>query len=343
VKAAFYTGSKHFSVEDIDPRPPAADEVQIDVGYCGICGTDMHVYQGHMDKRVGFHRIIGHEMSGVITAVGEGAGPLVPGDRVVVRPLAPCGHCPACRAGYAHICHKLNFIGLDSDGALQQKWNVPKHTIHKIPASMSLRQAVLVEPTAVACHVVRRSRLTAGEDVLVIGGGPIGMLVAMVAAHAGGNVALTEINPLRLQIARDLGVKTVMAENGDVAAAVHAATGSKGADVVFEVSGSRAGARLMTAAASTRGRIAMVAIHAERPEVDLFQFFWRELEMIGCRVYEPQDYDQAIDLIARGAITPHRLITDVVGLDQVNQAFAALDGNAKAMKSLIVVNESLAN
>lgn len=126
---------------------------------------------------------------------------------------------------------------------------------------------------------------------------------------------------------------------GDVGKAVHAATGGKGADVVFEVSGSQPGVDLMTAAAATRGRIVMVAIHASKPTVDLFQFFWRELEMIGARVYHRADYDQAMQLLAEGVVDCDSFITDVQPLDDIQAAFEALTKNPNAMKSMIQVSE----
>jgi 2-desacetyl-2-hydroxyethyl bacteriochlorophyllide A dehydrogenase len=288
-----------------------------------------------MDQRIGDHRVIGHEMSGTIAAVGDMVPNIGVGDRVVVRPLDHCGDCPACRRGHAHICQNLKFLGLDTDGAFQQKWTVPAHTIHHLPANVTLEHAALIEPVAVACHDVRRGRVQPGEDVLVIGGGPIGMLNAMVARHAGGNVTISEINPHRLAIAENLGFTVRNPNEEDVAAAIMKDTGDKGADVIFEVSGTQPGADLMTAAAATRARIVMVAIHASRPEVDMFRFFWREIDLFGARVYEPEDYDAAIDLVATGTIDAPKLITDIRSLNEIGDAFAALTGNPEAMKTLI--------
>lgn len=335
--AAYYIGNKSFQIESVTSTSPAAGEVQVDVAYCGICGTDLHVYLGHMEARIGNHRVIGHEMSGVISALGEGVTGLTVGQNIVVRPLAACGDCPACNAGNAHICHNLKFLGLDTDGAFQDKWNVPADTIHVLPEDLALDHAALIEPLAVACHDVARSRLTQGEDVLVIGGGPIGMLVAMVARNAGGNVTISEINENRLAFAQKLGFATMNPKDGNVAEAYLEATGGKGAEVVFEVSGSQPGVDLMTEVAAARGRIVMVAIHATKPTIDLFRFFWREIEMLGARVYEPVDYDTAMDLLANGAIDAGALITDVQSLTDIQSAFQALTQNPNAMKTLIKI------
>ncbi|MCY4179128.1 MAG: zinc-binding dehydrogenase, partial [Litoreibacter sp.] len=136
----------------------------------------------------------------------------------------------------------------------------------------------------------------------MIGGGSIGILVAMVARDAGGKVVLSEVNPHRLAIAQKLGFETVNPAESDLAAEINQRTGDKGADVVFEVSGTQPGVDAMTKVAATRARIVMVAIHAQKPEIDLFQFFWRELKLIGARVYEPQDYEQAIAIITSGGV-----------------------------------------
>lgn len=338
-QAAHYRGNRTFVVEPAAPTAPGPGEVAIRVAYCGICGTDMHVFHGNMDARVGLNRIVGHEMSGVVEAVGADVEGFALGQKVVVRPLDHCGKCPACDAGHAHICHNLKFLGLDTDGAMQTVWCVPAHTVHHLPDDMALDHAALIEPVAVACHDVRMSRLKAGEDVVVIGGGPIGILVAMVARDAGGHVLISEVNESRLDIARSIGFDTVNPAQDDLVATVNARTGDKGADVVFEVSGSQAGVDAMTEVAATRARLVMVAIHSKKPVVDMFRFFWRELELIGVRVYEKEDYEAAIAIVGSGGIDADRVITDVAPLSDIQLAFDALDQSPTALKSLIKVGE----
>lgn len=337
ISAAFYRGDRQFTVETKQATPPAAGEVAVRIAYCGICGTDMHVFHGNMDGRVGFERVIGHEMSGTIAAVGDGVDGIDIGQKVVVRPLDHCGDCPACHAGHEHICHNLKFLGLDTDGAMQEIWNVPAHTVHMLPDDIRMDHAALIEPVAVACHDVRLSRLQAGEDALVIGGGPIGVLVAMVARDAGGKVVISEVNPHRLAIAEKLGFETINPMEKNLAEAINGRTGGKGADVVFEVSGTQPGVDAMTDCAATRGRIVMVAIHAKKPEVDMFRFFWRELELVGVRVYEKEDYEKAIAIIANGGVDADTVITDVSPLSDIQSAFESLDSSPTALKSLIKV------
>lgn len=339
ITAAFYRGNQTFEVKQVDPAAPGPGEVQIRVAYCGICGTDMHAYHGHMDQRIGFDRILGHEMSGTVASVGAGVEGWAVGDPVVVRPLDPGEANPATERGHSHISHNLKFLGLDSQGAMQELWSVPAFTLHRIPENVSLRDAALIEPLAVACHDVRLSGLQPGEDVLVIGGGPIGMLVAMVAKAAGGKVTISEINETRLALAAQLGFETMNPNETDPVAEIMKKTGDKGADVVFEVSGVQPAVDLMTAVGATRARIVMVAIHAQKPTIDLFQFFWRELQLIGARVYEPEDYEKAIASIADGEVDADAMITDIRPLAEISAAFEELDRSPTAMKSLLKISE----
>ena len=338
MRASYYSGNKTFTVEPGTLVVPEKGEVRVKVAYCGLCGTDLHVYHGNMDARVGDHRVIGHEMSGTVEAIGEGVENVAVGDNIVIRPLAPCNDCPACTRGHSHICQNLKFLGLDTDGALQQSWTVPDYTVHKLPSSLSLKNAALVEPVAVACHDVARSRLEAGEDVLIIGGGPIGIMIAMVAKEKGGKVTISEVNEHRLQIAQDLGFDTINPAQADIGEVMYEKTQNKGADVIFEVSGSQAGVDGMTEAAATRCRIVMVAIHAEKPKIDLFKFFWREIELLGARVYTGDDFEMAIKMLDSGSIDCESIITNVQDLEKVGDVLADLSGNPQALKSLIQVS-----
>jgi len=332
-RAAIYKGDHTFVVEDVQPATPGPGDVSIEVAYCGICGTDMHVFHGNMDARVGHSRIIGHEMSGRIKAIGAGVDGFALGEPVVVRPLVHCGECPACKAGHSHICHWLKFLGLDRDGAMQGVWSVPAYTVHHLPEGISLKHAALIEPLAVACHDVRRARLQGDEHVLVIGGGPIGALIGILASKAAADVAVVEINPARRAKLAQFGLNAIDPAQTDVVKTFQDQWG--GANVVFEVSGSDAGAALMTAVAATRGRLIMVGINTRKPPVDLFQFFWRELELFGARVYEPEDYERAIRLVADKAFDFDRFITDVVDLAQIQSAFTKMDQSPDAMKLMV--------
>ena len=335
MQAVFFEGNRTFRVGESVAVAPGAGEVQIRVSFCGICGTDLHLFHGAMAHRLTLPHVMGHEMSGTIASVGSGVAGWRAGDRVTVRPLDPCGHCPACVAGHSHICHNLKFIGIDTPGALQGIWTVPAHTLHRLPDSLGLREGAMVEPVAVACHDVRMSDLKQGELAAVIGGGPIGILVALVAQARGARVVLAEVNPFRVKLARDLGIDAVNPLEIDLPQLVNDHTGGAGADVVFEVSGSQAGADTMTKLPRTRGRIVVVAIYAEPPKVDLFRFFWRELKLTGARVYEAEDFELAIELATAGRLPLAKLITDVLPLNRLEDAMHRMEGGGDCMKILV--------
>lgn len=334
-RAAQYVGDKTIEVVTNESTAPGAGEVQIRVAYCGICGTDLHILHGNMDHRVTTPQAIGHEMSGTIEAVGEGVE-LTPGTNVTVMPLDWCGDCPACRAGHSHICQNLKFVGIETTGAMQELWTVPASLVIPLPDSLSLQHGALIEPLAVAAHDVRRARLTAGETALVIGGGPIGQLIALVAAQTGASVILAEPNEERRNFAARHGALTVDPISEDLSAIVQQETGGAGADVVFEVAGLAATALDATAHARTRGRVVMVAIHPQPVPLDLHRIFWRELEIIGARVYEREDFERAIALLNAGAIPADELISSTVSLADTAEAFATLEAGG-ALKVLIDV------
>ncbi|MFI3248736.1 MAG: alcohol dehydrogenase catalytic domain-containing protein [Rikenellaceae bacterium] len=334
MKASFYEGNKTFSVKEKELVAPAADEVRIKVAYCGICGSDVHIYHGNMDARVSIPETIGHEMSGTIDAIGEGVEGFEIGDKVVVRPLDNRLE-DASDKGHSHIAKKLKFIGIDSEGALQQYWNIMSFTLHKLPSTIDLKLASLIEPLAVACHDVRRSGLTEGEVAVVLGGGPIGALVAMVARSTGAKVIISEMNPTRIELLRGMGFDVVSPAEKDLLEYVKEVSNGALADVVFEVAGVQATLNTMTEIAGLCARIVVVAIHAQPRPIDLKMLFWRELTILGARVYEYQDYETAIELTNKGELPLETIITNVMPLEKIQDIFAEIDANPNGMKFLI--------
>jgi (R,R)-butanediol dehydrogenase/meso-butanediol dehydrogenase/diacetyl reductase len=334
VLTANYVGNQTIEVREAEPHEPAAGMVQIKVAYAGICGTDLHILHGHMDQRVSTPAIIGHEMSGTVAAIGTGVDGWSVGDAVTVMPLAWDGTCPACLAGNQHICHNLDFIGIDSPGALQGYWNVPEDVLVALPAELRLDHAALVEPVAVSVHDVRRSGLVPGEKAVVIGGGPIGVLIATTAREFGADVVVVELDAARRRAIAELGFEVLDPRSVDQVAWVTDWTGGAGADVVFEVSGAAAAVLGATDLARVRGRLVIVAIHPDPRPVNLQRVFWRELTIIGARVYQRADYETAVELLTRGVIPAEQLITRIEPIRNAAAAFAALSGG-HAMKILI--------
>lgn len=333
--AAQYLGKETFRLAERTLQQPGPVEVRLDVAYVGICGTDLHVKHGAMDGRVSIPAVLGHEMSGTVAAVGEGVSGWSVGDRVTVMPLDWCGHCPACAAGHQHVCQNLVFVGIDSDGAMQQAWVVPERLLVRLPPGLGLRAGALAEPLAVAVHDVRRGAVARGDRVLVVGGGPIGLLIGCVATAAGAEVVVSEPDRFRRAVAARLGLRTIDPAAGDPRTTLDPWTGGAGMDVAFEVSGSVAGLAAATHALRVRGRLVVVAIHNRPVPVDLFRVFWRELELIGARVYERGDFERAVALLAEDAVPAAELISAVEPLERVAEAFEALESGTGVVKVLI--------
>ncbi|WP_409468493.1 zinc-dependent alcohol dehydrogenase [Streptomyces sp. HC307] len=333
--AVRYTAAHTLDTAPALSAPPGPGEVELAPAYVGICGTDLHIFHGDMDARVQAPAVLGHEMSGRVVRVGPDVEGWQPGDAVTVMPLRWDDTCPACLTGHQHICQHLDFIGIDSPGAMQQRWTVPASTLVRLPDSLPLDRAALVEPTAVAVHDVGRAEVTEGEKVVVVGGGPVGILIALVARAAGAEVRVVELSAHRRLLAEELGLTAWNPTDDDVPELVRQWTGDAGADVAFEVSGAAGGVDTAVEVLGVRGRLCLVAIHPRPREVDLHRFFWRELTLIGARLYDRGDFEKAVTLVADGTIPAERLISKVVPLTQAPAAFEALEGGGDVMKILV--------
>ncbi|MDQ0688952.1 (R,R)-butanediol dehydrogenase/meso-butanediol dehydrogenase/diacetyl reductase [Streptomyces achromogenes] len=333
--AVRYTAARTLDTAPAETREPGHGEVELAPAFVGICGTDLHIFHGDMDARVAAPAVLGHEMSGRIVRVGPGVQGWEPGDAVTVMPLRWDGSCPACRAGHQHICQNLDFIGIDSPGAMQQRWTVPASTLVRLPDTLPLDHAALVEPTAVAVHDVGRAGVREGERVVVVGGGPVGVLIALVARAAGADVKVMELNAHRRQLAEEQGLTTWDPAAADVSALVAEWTAGAGADVAFEVSGAAGGVDTAVDVLGVRGRLCLVAIHPRPREINLHRFFWRELTLVGARLYDRSDFEKAVTLVADGTVPAERLITEIVPLSQAPAAFEALEGGGDVMKILV--------
>ncbi len=334
MKAAIYLGAGRTEVLEKPVPTPAAGEVLLAVKQVGVCGTDLLIFQGGMAHRAGPGRILGHEMVAVV-AETSGEGNFKAGDRVVVEPTVSCGHCRACRRGLTHVCQHLRFFGIDADGALQQFGAVPADRLHKVPAAIVDEHAVLVEPLAVAVHDVRQAAVQPGETVAVIGGGPIGLFIALLARRAQAKPVVLEINPYRLAFARQLGLEAWNPQERSPAEFMEEFTDGAGAEVVFEVSGSATGARLLTDLAAVRGRLMVVGIQGREVPMDLFQVFYRELSVQGARAYSSADFKEALRLIADKEINPAPFITQRYPLKDIQAALEFARSGAPVMKLLI--------
>ncbi|MBI3454980.1 MAG: alcohol dehydrogenase catalytic domain-containing protein [Candidatus Rokubacteria bacterium] len=333
MRAVFYQGARTFEPGTAPVPRPGPGEALLRVRRVGICGTDLHIFQGHLDHRVPKGGVIGHETFAEVAEAPAGSG-VHAGDRVVVEPLQFCGTCRACRMGASYICYALKVLGVDLPGGMQEYWAVPAARLLRVPDALSDDHAALIEPLAVATHDVRRAGVKAGDAALVFGGGPIGTLIGLVARQRGARVAVAEVNPFRLAMLETLGFQTV-GPGRDVGRFVEEWTGGDGADVAFEVTGNPAAVRLVTDVVRVWGTVSLVAIHAEPMPVNLYRMFFRELTMHGSRLYAREDWEEAIRLAAAGAVPLAPLVSRRIPLEALQEGMEQALGGGPVMKVLV--------
>jgi 2-desacetyl-2-hydroxyethyl bacteriochlorophyllide A dehydrogenase len=335
MRASSYGGAGRFTTLDVPAPEPKPGEALLRVRRVGICGTDLHIFQGHLDHRVPKGGVIGHETLAEIAEAPSGSGFSV-GDRVVVDPVVSCERCRACRMGAYYLCQKLKVRGVDMTGGMQEYWAVPVTQLLRVPDTLADDQAAVIEPLAVATHDVERASVKRGDRVLVFGGGPIGALIAMVARERGAEVAVVEINPYRIGLLEELGLTTV-GPDIDVHRFVETFTGGDGVDVAFEVTGNPAAARMVTDVVRVWGAVSIVAIHAEPIPINLYRMFERELTIHGARLYARRDWEEAIRLAASGAVRLDPLVSRTIALDELQQGMEQALAGGPVMKILVDV------
>ncbi len=321
------------------PLVPLQDGwVRIRPAYCGICGSDLHSFKGkHPMVRPPI--VLGHELSGVVAAVGQDVHPEWIGRRVVVEPSLPCGTCYACQHGQYHICFNLQVVGnVGADGALAEYLDVPATRVVPLPHDMALDLAALVEPTAVAVHAVRRV-LPLTRGAVVLGAGPIGLLTALTVKAMGFEpVLITDVRSARLKMSRALG----LSHTADPHSAPKMARTlfSDGPDAVFDCVAVSDTVNQALDLARKGTAVVLVGVPEEPLWIDAIKIQDRELSLVGTLMYQRQDFETAIDLIYRQQIPAQKLITRVVPFDQVPDAFRRLvDDPQDDVKVLIKVSD----
>lgn len=336
MRAAFYRGERTFETGSAPMPAAAADEALLRVRRVGICGTDLHIYQGHLDHRVPKGGIIGHETFADVVQAPAASG-FRPGDRVVVEPVQFCGACRACRMGATYLCYQLKVLGVDLPGGMQDYWAVPAARLLKVPPEISDDHAPLIEPLAVATHDVTRAEVKAGDAVVVFGGGPIGTLISLVSRHRGARVKVVEINPHRVAMLQALGLDAI-GPGADAVAIVNEWTGGTGADIAFEVTGDPAAARLITDVVRVWGTVSIIAIHPDPVPMSLYAMFARELRMHGSRLYTRAAWEEAIRLMATGSVDVGSLVSRVIPLEQLQSGMEEALGGGRVMKVVVELN-----
>lgn len=335
MRAGVFLEKERVAIQDW-PRPePGPGEVLVRVRYAGICGTDLLVYSGR-HPRVVPPRVLGHEVFGtVVEARPPSDARWKPGARVAIYPLISCGRCVPCREGHAHVCEKLGLLGIDADGGFAEYVKAQPDQLFAVPDSVSDEAAALIEPLSVAVHVVRRSGFRPGDTALVLGGGPIGNLLAQVLRASGARIAIvSEVKPRRREFVEKLGLATLNPARGNLKDQLRALTGEPFVDRVFEASGAPAAYRDAVEAVKVRGEITFAGLPKTPPEVDVLNIVFKEIRASSGRVYERRDYQAAISLLERRAVQVEPLITDRLGLEEADLGFRKMRDAESSLKIL---------
>lgn len=297
MKAILYRGKEEIQYTELAKPSVGAGEALVKIAFAGICGSDMFIYTG-THPRAKAPLIMGHEFSGEIAALPQGySGSLAVGDKVTINPLISCQHCTPCLTGNTHVCKTLGLTGIDTDGGFTEYAKVPVQQLVKLPGNMNMEHGAIVEPVAVAVHAIRSSALKIGDKVLVIGGGPIGVLVALAARHAGAeNIIVIEPNEFRRNIITELGFTALPQPDHEL---IMNLTNSDGADIVFEAAGVQASMDAATKYCKIRGQIVIVSSFKKAVYTDLLRVNFAELNLIGIRVYTKKDFAAAVELVEK--------------------------------------------
>ncbi|MFP3723276.1 alcohol dehydrogenase catalytic domain-containing protein [Niallia circulans] len=333
MKVGAYVNSMQVEMIEREIPTPKEGEALIKVSYAGICGTDMMIYHG-LHPRAKAPLILGHEFSGVVEEVVENEQ-IKKGDKVTVEPLLSCGKCAACTNGQMHVCEKLRYIGIDQDGGFAEYTNIPINRLRVLPDGVTEKEAAMLEPLAVAIHTVRRSNMKVGDTIAILGAGPIGLLIALIAERAGaGKIFISDVSTMRLKIARDMGYEGIDAKTMDIVQIVKDSTNGVGADVVFEVAGNQITANQMIDCIKYQGEITVVSVYKKPPTINLASMHFREISLKTTRCYSSNDFTKAIELLGQRNIDLNPLVSHVLRLEDIKQGFDLMEKPDESLKIL---------
>jgi L-iditol 2-dehydrogenase len=328
MKTIVQTAPRSVETQERDVPSPDDDEALVQVHTAGLCGSDAHayLYEGGYEW-VPIPRIMGHEYSGVVVEVGSNVTSFAEGDTVIEEPIHDCGTCFQCKNDQRNVCQNFSITGMHRDGAYAEYVTVAARHLHAIPESVPLCHAAVTEPTSIATRAVfDQSATTPGDDVLVEGPGPIGVLTAAVADSLGANVlvsGLAQDTSYRLPLLEDIGVNTINAEEENLAQRTDAFTDGRGFDVVFDTTGHKSGIEMAADHVRKGGQIVVVGLPSEQSEVFMTPLVRGEVNVNTSYGSTWTNFEQALRLMERGAIAVDDIIDDSFNVADPVRAFDA--------------------
>lgn len=312
------------------------NQIKVKMMKIGVCGSDIHVNHGK-HPYTSYPVVQGHEVSAQVVEVGAEVTDFQPGDKVTIQPQVVCGRCYPCTHGMYNDCEELKVMGFQTTGMASEYFVVDAEKALKLPEEMSWDHGAMIEPLAVAVHAVRRAGEVNGKKVLVLGGGPIGNLVAQTAKAMGAeSVLLSELSEYRLETAKKCGLNITDAKTEDLLSKIEETFGSDRADVIFECVGINATMKQAIEYARKGSSIIVVGVFADLGSINMGFVQDHELTLIGSAMYRVEDYRKAIELVGEGLIEFDALITDHIPFMEYEKAYRLIDEQKdKAMKVII--------
>ncbi len=322
---------------DVPPPVPKADEVLLRIQRIGICGSDNHVWHGK-HPFTPYPVIQGHEFSARVEAIGDQVTRVKTGMQATARPQLVCGTCRPCKRGDYHVCQNLRVQGFQAPGCAQDFIVVSEDRIVVFPETMSYEQGALIEPAAVGAHSTGRVSNLAGKNIIITGAGTIGNLVAQfVKARGAAKVLITDISDFRLNIAKACGIQyTANVTRESFHDAINRIFGDEGFQVGFEAAGVHTTITDLIQNIEKGGEIIILGVFDENPRINMGFVGEHELKLIGSLMYKHDDYEEAVDFIAKGRIVTEPLVTKHFSLEEYDKAyeFIEIQGD-KSMKVMI--------
>jgi L-iditol 2-dehydrogenase len=321
-------GVGNVELRQIDEPQPGPGQALIEVRAAGICGTDLHIY--HDEFRTRPPVVMGHEVAGVVAALGAGVAGIQVGERVTTETyFSTCGACRFCRAGRPNLCVDRMSIGSAVNGGFTRYVVVPARNLHRLPADVDDIAGALTEPLACVVHgALEQAQPLPGDLVVVAGPGAIGLLTLQVVRAAGARVVIlgTGQDERRLELARTLGAEHALnVERDDPAALIGELTDGRGADVVYECSGAGPAAQQLLGLVRRAGRYAQIGLFGKPVAWELDQICYKELTVTGSNASTPTAWPRALALMAAGQVQTRPLVSDIFGLREWRQAFDAFE------------------
>jgi L-iditol 2-dehydrogenase len=341
MKALLLTAYENFEITSLPEPAPDGNEILIQVEACGICGSDVHGYDGSSGRRIP-PVVMGHEAAGVVAAVGSGVTAFQVGDRVTFDSTVFCGECTFCLRGEVNLCDHRQVIGVSCGeyrrmGAFAEKIVVPERIVYHLPASLSFVEAAMLEAVSVALHAVRLTHPKHGETALVLGAGMIGLLTAQAALAPGfSRVLIADPDSSRLQLAQAVGLKeTLHLVGASLVGEVMDLTSGVGVDVVFEAVGKNETLNSAIDCVRKGGRVTLIGNITPEVTLPLQKVVTREIRLQGSAA-SAGEYPQAIEMVSNGKIQVKPLITAIAPLVEGPSWFSRLHSREAGLMKVVL-------